>query len=222
MASASRRDLHDVGVDMMTSDHADRRSPYDVQGEPSSSPGSLYFAAQRSVASASEGSPAVKNRASVIAGDFIKVDTEASDADMQAKLSAASKLQGAALRVLTNPFVGNLMAGVVVVDAMCTWIDIDSRAAGKPPATFVEVFADTALVLYSLEMLLRLTGKGLSSMVSDWISILDVVVVVCGFAEIMLKALTPTDFVATKLSVMRALRLARIVRLLQFFRRTLS
>mmetsp|Transcript_3285 Transcript_3285/g.7700 ORF Transcript_3285/g.7700 Transcript_3285/m.7700 type:complete len:671 (+) Transcript_3285:35-2047(+) len=218
MMSASGHDLmRDVDVDKMAKDREDSKSPYNVQ---SSSPGSPHCTAQRSMASMASDSEK-KYRASVIAGDFIKVDTGVSEADVKAEASATSKMQGAATCVLTNHCVGNLMACVVVVDAMCTWIDIDARAAGVSAPTFVEVFADTALGLYSLEILMRFVGKGLRGMVSDWISVLDIVVVVCGYAEIMMNALASAEIVA-KLSVMRALRLARIVRLLQFFRRIRS
>ncbi|CAE7327902.1 Cacna1c, partial [Symbiodinium necroappetens] len=200
-------------------DFAKPRSPYNLQGDPIASPpgspGTLYCTAS-GVSEAN--SDKNKYRPSVIAGDFIKVDTGASDADVQAQRSATSRLQGAATRVLANHCIGNLMACVVVVDALCTWIDIDARAAGISAPTFVEVFADTALALYSLEFLLRFVGKGLRGMVSDWLAVLDIVVVMCGYAEILLKAMAPADLVA-RLSVMRALRLARIVRLLQFFRR---
>ncbi|CAE7809304.1 TPC1 [Symbiodinium sp. CCMP2592] len=217
MMSGSGHDLmRDVDVNKMATDREDSKSPYNVQ---SSSPGSPYCTAQRSMAS--EGNSEKKNRASVIAGDFIKVDTGVSEVDVKAEASATSKMQGAATCVLTNHCIGNLMACVVVVDAMCTWIDIDARAAGISTPTFAEVFADTALGLYSLEILLRFVGKGLRGMVSDWISVLDIVVVVCGYAEMMMNAMAPAEIVA-KLSVMRALRLARIVRLLQFFRRIRS
>ncbi|CAE7436960.1 TIF3A1, partial [Symbiodinium sp. CCMP2456] len=219
MMSASGHDLRDVDEHKMPTDRENERSPYHLQGDPMRSPGSFYCTAQRS--GVSEKNSDKKNRTSVIAGDFIKVDTLASEPDVQAQASATSKLRGAATWVLSNHCIGNLMACVVVVDAMCTWIDIDARAAGISTPTFVEVFTDTALALYSLEILLRFVGKGLRGMVSDWLGVLDIVVVVCGYAEILLKALAPADLVA-RLSVMRALRLARIVRLLQFFRRIRS
>ena len=223
MMSASGHDSRDVDEDKMPTDRENQRSPYNLQGDPIASspgspgsPGTLYCTAS-GVSEAN--SDKNKFRPSVIAGGFHQ-SRHWGHRMLMCRLKGLL-LQGCKeLRqgVLANHCIGNLMACVVVVDALCTWIDIDARAAGISAPTFVEVFADTALALYSLEFLLRFVGKGLRGMVSDWLAVLDIVVVMCGYAEILLKAMAPADLVA-RLSVMRALRLARIVRLLQFFRR---
>ena len=55
-------------------------------------------------------------------------------------------------------------------------------------------------------------------MLVDWMALLDVTIVLCGYLEVVLNAVAPAD-VTNSLSVMRALRLARIFRLLRLFKR---
>ena len=109
------------------------------------------------------------------------------------------------------------MAFVVLVDAVCTWVDIDARAAATTPEPFFVFFSDFSLGLYTVEVFLLLISKGACGVLHDWMALLDITIVGCGYLEILMNAFA-SDLVAN-LSVMRALRLARIFRLLRLFRR---
>ena len=113
------------------------------------------------------------------------------------------------------------MAFVVLVDAACTWVDIDARAVQKETPPFFAFFSDCSLALYTVEVVLLFIAKGIVDVVKDWMALLDVTIVVCGYVEVLMNSLAPADVVA-RLSVMRALRLARIFRLLRLFRRIRS
>ncbi|CAE7236582.1 Cacna1c, partial [Symbiodinium microadriaticum] len=147
------------------------------------------------------------------------VDSSAEEAPTENKRAIITKVQSFSMWFVTNYYVGNIMAGVVLVDAVCTWVDIDARAAGLSyPPEFFMVFSDISLALYSTEVLLLLIGKGLCGVLVDWMALLDVTIVLCGYLEVVLNAVAPAD-VTNSLSVMRALRLARIFRLLRLFKR---
>ena len=133
-------------------------------------------------------------------------------------MTATARVQAWAQWFVGNYYVGNLMACVVLVDAVCTWVDIDARAAKIDTPPFFVFFSDSSLALYTVEVVLLLVGKGLFGVLKDWMALMDVTIVLCGYVEMLMNLLAPADVAAT-LSVMRALRLARIFRLLRLFRR---
>ncbi|CAE7315625.1 CACNA1B [Symbiodinium pilosum] len=133
-------------------------------------------------------------------------------------MTATARVQAWAQWFVGNYYVGNLMACVVLVDAVCTWVDIDARAAKIDTPPFFVFFSDSSLALYTVEVVLLLVGKGLFGVLKDWMALMDVTIVLCGYVEMLMNVLAPADVAAT-LSVMRALRLARIFRLLRLFRR---
>ena len=146
-------------------------------------------------------------------------NSSAEEVPTETKRTTFAKVQSFSLWLVTNYYVGNVMACVVLVDAVCTWVDIDARAAGlSSPPEFFLVFSDISLALYTSEVLLLLLGKGLVGVLLDWMALLDVTIVLCGYLEVLLNAVAPAD-VTSSLSVMRALRLARIFRLLRIFKR---
>mmetsp|Transcript_32604 Transcript_32604/g.76120 ORF Transcript_32604/g.76120 Transcript_32604/m.76120 type:complete len:641 (-) Transcript_32604:213-2135(-) len=155
-------------------------------------------------------------RTSVVGGEFIK------GSELSSQKSLTFTLRARAQRFLAwladSPGLANFMACVIVVDAICTWVDIDARAADAPPAVGALLFLDFSLALYTAELGIVFCGKGVSKMLTDWIVLLDIIVIVCGYFEIVLNALGPTDWIA-RLHILRALRLARICRLLRLFRR---
>ena len=88
------------------------------------------------------------------------VDSSAEEAPTENKRAIITKVQSFSMWFVTNYYVGNIMAGVVLVDAVCTWVDIDARAAGLSyPPRFFMVFSDISLALYSTEVLLLLIEK---------------------------------------------------------------
>jgi len=197
--------------------------PEEVRGAASKNNSMRSIAKQSSEASCADPSEkSRRQRASVIAGDFIKAEDNNSSAEevpTETKRTTFAKVQSFSLWLVTNYYVGNVMACVVLVDAVCTWVDIDARAAGlSSPPEFFLVFSDISLALYTSEVLLLLLGKGLVGVLLDWMALLDVTIVLCGYLEVLLNAVAPAD-VTSSLSVMRALRLARIFRLLRIFKR---
>ena len=108
--------------------------------------------------------------------------------------------------------------GSIRLDAYCTCADIDARAAGlSPPAEFV-ILSDICLGLYTLELLLLAFLQGLSFFREDWLILLDLFIVACGYVEIILDAVGPGHLVGN-LGVLRALRFVRIIRLMRLLRR---
>ncbi|CAE7645481.1 Cacna1c [Symbiodinium sp. CCMP2592] len=217
MADGLRR--HDLGFGS--------EDPEEVRGAASKNNSMKSIAKQSSEASCADpgADPSERSRrqrASVIAGDFIKGEDNNSSAEevpTENKRTIIAKVQTFSLWFVTNYYVGNIMACVVLVDAVCTWVDIDARAAGlSHPPQFFMLFSDISLALYSTEVLLLLVGKGFIGVLLDWMALLDVTIVLCGYLEVLLNAVAPAD-VTSSLSVMRALRLARIFRLLRIFKR---
>ncbi|CAE7191248.1 CACNA1C [Symbiodinium necroappetens] len=119
--------------------------------------------------------------------------------------------------VMTNSYISNLMAAVVLLDAYCTCADIDARAAGEDPALELAILSDVCLGLYTLELVVLTCLQG-CSVFKDWLALLDLTIVLCGYLELLLNFLAPGDIVGN-LGILRALRLVRIVRLMRLLRR---
>mmetsp|Transcript_49147 Transcript_49147/g.101357 ORF Transcript_49147/g.101357 Transcript_49147/m.101357 type:complete len:604 (+) Transcript_49147:1-1812(+) len=106
---------------------------------------------------------------------------------------------------------------VVLVDAYCTCRDIDSRATGVETEDVFTLLSDFCLVLYSVELCGLLFVRGWE-ILKDWMIVVDILVVICGYVESILVQVTPSELVQ-KMSLLRALRLARIFRLMRLLRK---
>ncbi|CAK8985909.1 unnamed protein product [Durusdinium trenchii] len=124
-------------------------------------------------------------------------------------------------------YTANFLALVVVFDSYLTAIDIDNRALHIPTSPVVLTFSDLCLCLYTCELPILFFAKG-KRLLKDWMVILDIVIIMCGYAEVVIHIVdnssggTDGDDLLDKFSVLRMLRLARIVRLMQLLRRTRS
>ena len=118
---------------------------------------------------------------------------------------------------MNSIYVANFMALVVLVDAICTCADIDATAADEITPPIFQTISDTCLVCYTCEALALcyLYGRPLFK---DWMMILDVVIVVCGWGEKLL-SLFDWSNIGFRISVLRALRLVRIFRLMRLLKR---
>lgn len=128
------------------------------------------------------------------------------------------KLKDKVRKIVTGRIVSNFMAGVVLFDAFCTCSDVDARAAGLETPRWMLIVSDFCLALYTLELALLLYVQG-RQLLRDWMVILDIVIIFCGYAELLLNLFAPGDLIAS-FSMLRVLRLARIIRLMRLLRRT--
>eukprot|EP00438_Fugacium_kawagutii_P012978 Skav230929 [mRNA] locus=scaffold2774:36838:41556:- [translate_table: standard] len=106
---------------------------------------------------------------------------------------------------LQSHYLVNSMAGIVLLDAFCTCADIDARAADKVPSPVVTSITDVCLGIYTLEALMQLGLFG-PRVLRDWMTLMDMSIVLCGWAEAVIDLLGAGDSLV-KLSIVRALRL---------------
>ena len=118
---------------------------------------------------------------------------------------------------MQSPYLANAMALIVLVDALCTCADIDAKAARKEPSDFVVITGDMCLAVYTLEALLLLCLFGIR-VLRDWMTLMDISIVACGWAEAALEIFGVGDSLF-RLGIVRALRLVRIFRLIRLVRR---
>ncbi|CAJ1394026.1 unnamed protein product [Effrenium voratum] len=118
--------------------------------------------------------------------------------------------------IMRSYYLANIMALVVLVDAFCTCNDIDARAAGVTAPPAYNAISNVCLVLYTLEVvgLLWITSR---NPLLDWIMLLDIGIVVCGWVEIIMDAIE-AGF-SFNIGVVRALRLVRIFRLIRLLKK---
>ena len=135
-----------------------------------------------------------------------------------------SSLQGKTCReslrhILTSHYVANVMAIFVLVDTVCTCSAIDARAdGGRDPSYAVLFMSDACLVLYTLELILLLVVSG-AQILTDWMMLMDALIVACGWAEIILLQVIPQDVLGFRIKVLRVLRLVRIFRPIRLLKR---
>ena len=112
------------------------------------------------------------------------------------------------------------MAVVVLFDAYCTCVAIDHRAAQLSTPDFYKVSSDACLVLYTVELILMLYNSGGFASVKDWMTMMDAVIVICGWLEFIFDALNISEFeIGFRIKVTRVLRLVRIFRLIRLLKR---
>ena len=109
------------------------------------------------------------------------------------------------------------MAAVVLFDAYCTCVDIDATAAEVDPPPLLTVLSDCCLMAYTLEVSALLFVFGLKPLLGDWMMVVDILIVGCGWAEIIIASLASGTF-AFRTAVLRALRLVRIFRLIRLLK----
>lgn len=105
----------------------------------------------------------------------------------------------------------------VLIDAYCTCLDIDSRAAARETPTTFLVISNLCLGIYTFEFLLLFAVDG-RKILTDWTVVLDLLVIFCGFAELLVSAMVQGDPL-NGINVVRVLRLGRILRLTRFLRK---
>eukprot|EP00435_Cladocopium_sp_Y103_P037853 s1083_g10.t1 len=156
-----------------------------------------------------------RQEASMTTGNFIQNDGKGQDSK-SLRRSSSKWLH----KVMKSYYVANFMALVVLMDAYCTCAGIDARAANHEPDVTLLVISDVCLVLYTLELTLIFYVFDKWSVVKDWMMILDVIIVGCGWLEIVMNAANVTEFgFRGSIKVTRVLRLVRIFRLIRLLRR---
>ncbi|CAL1125903.1 unnamed protein product [Cladocopium goreaui] len=150
-------------------------------------------------------------------GNFIQHDGKsAGGQDSKSRRSSSKWLH----KVMKSYYVANFMALVVLLDAYCTCAGIDARAAKHEPDVALLVISDVCLVLYTLELTVIFYVFDKWSVLKDWMMILDVIIVACGWLEIVMNAANVMEFgFLGSIKVTRVLRLVRIFRLIRLLRR---
>ncbi|CAJ1413432.1 unnamed protein product, partial [Effrenium voratum] len=167
--------------------------------------------------------PGSRRRASIspAAGNYIKASTMPAQEEDQEHHSRIWKF----LTCLTSEHVLSNITGVVVmIDAFLTCYDIDQRAAGETPSTIVGLLSDACLMVYTLELILLCIANGvrvLCERSKDVLFMVDLVVLVCGYVELLLEAFGLADFFV-QIGMLRMLRVARIMRLTRLLRKSSS
>jgi len=120
-------------------------------------------------------------------------------------------------QLLSSPYVANFMVLVVMIDSAATCADIDARAVGKSVQQWIAVVSEICLVLYTVELVLLLSLKGIAVLKKDMLMVVDLVIIACGYAELILGQFFPSDMLDLRL--LRTLRFLRIIRLLRLLRK---
>ncbi|CAE7948807.1 AFG1L, partial [Symbiodinium sp. KB8] len=136
-------------------------------------------------------------------------------------LPLLGKIRARVAFLVKRDYISNMMAGVVLIDALLTAADIDARAAERASPPIVGTLSELCLYCYTAELLLVLTVKGLWAL-KDWMVVLDIVIVLCGYVELVMLRLAYGGDLADSLGTLRVLRLARIVRLMNLLRKSRS
>ncbi|CAE7947479.1 dis3l2 [Symbiodinium sp. KB8] len=172
-----------------------------------STPKQIESPVQRSV----DGNPGRKSMVNVNS-EFVK--------GKPTKHSATHGCRGKLAKLLQSSQLMNIMAMVILVDALVTVVDVDARAAGNEPPRAMMALSDICLCMYTAELLAMIFVGGLRIFLS-WMPLLDLLIVLCGYAEmVMASFLTPEEVGA--MSLLRALRLVRISRLMRLLRKSRS
>jgi len=154
-----------------------------------------------------------------IHGDFIRAKTVQDSGEFKSNVGFYDKSRRCAKRFTTNTWVNQFMALVVLFDAYCNCSDIDARADGQVVPQFISMGSGFCLMLYSIELVLVFLAQGWNAM-KDWVFVLDLGVIVCGFTEITMDFFMPEGELADRIGILRLLRLGRVIRLLQLLRKT--
>jgi len=152
-----------------------------------------------------------------LTGEFIGRDesTNTSEGGTPKESSMRAILES----IIKSHYFANFMAVLVLVDTVCTCNAIDARAAGGSASLPVLLVSDFCLVIYTLEALTWVSLAGLP-ILKDWMMIMDLGIVSCGWAEIILAQFTAAaDVLGFRIKVLRVLRLVRILRPIRLLKR---
>jgi len=108
------------------------------------------------------------------------------------------------------------MGMVVLVDVLCTIIDIDARAAEQEASPVVEILGHLCLATYTLEFIACVFVKG-KGILKDRDGVIDIVIMTASYAELTFML---AQVNIEEVSILRMLRVARVMRLLRFIRRS--
>lgn len=160
------------------------------------------------------------------AANFIKADCEQAvqNSSGEQKNGMGGKIWRVAESLINDNYLTNLTAVVVLFDAWLTCYDIDSKAIGDETPFIIQLAADLCLLVYTLELCLFFTVKGIrimKIMYRDMLFMIDLTVLICGYVEALLQAFGMSDFFG-RIGMLRLLRVARILRLTRILRKSQS
>lgn len=158
------------------------------------------------------------------AANFIKADCEQAvqNSSGEQKNGMGGKIWRVAESLINDNYLTNLTAVVVLFDAWLTCYDIDSKAIGDETPFIIQLAADLCLLVYTLELCLFFTVKGIrimKIMYRDMLFMIDLTVLICGYVEALLQAFGMSDFFG-RIGMLRLLRVARILRLTRILRKS--
>jgi len=165
------------------------------------------------LASLADSSSSRKKKKVEVNSDFVGRVSEESEKDASIK----GRLLRRATKCLRSKYFANFVVLIVLIDAYCTCLDIDSRAAARETPTTFLVISNLCLGIYTFEFLLLFAVDG-RKILTDWTVVLDLLVIFCGFAELLVSAMVQGDPL-NGINVVRVLRLGRILRLTRFLRK---
>lgn len=156
--------------------------------------------------------------------DFIRADK--SSRESVPSSTFYGWLRHRARRFIHSPWSTNLMALIVLFDAYCNIYAIDARAAGNKTSDlsdFVWLGSFFCLLWYTVEMMVNVFAQG-QMVLKDVMFLMDIGVVTCGYVEVTLDFVTPSNSSGGihLLAAIRLLRLWRVVRILRIFGRQRS
>lgn len=167
-----------------------------------------------------------RRSSSPAAANFIKADCEEAVRSYgnEQRTGKRTMLWNLAESLINDNYLANVTAVVVLFDAWLTCYDIDSKAIGDETPSIVQTASDLCLLVYTLELCLFFTVKGIrimKIMYKDMLFMIDLTVLVCGYAEALLQAFGMSDFFG-RIGMLRLLRVARILRLTRILRKSQS
>lgn len=168
-------------------------------------------------------SSALRRRGSVLAADtFTGGKPKNSTASLvKNEHKYCGKVRRAINYLVLHHYTANFMGIVVLFDSFFTAFDIDARAVNESTPQIILTASEVCLVMYTLDFCLILLVYGISVM-KDWMVILDTVIILCGYVELLFTRLEVAADVANGMGILRVLRMARIIRLMQLLRKTRS
>ena len=168
------------------------------------------------------GSASLRRRGSVIAADSFSGGYKKSAARVEVNSDTMlGKVKRAVVYLVLHHYVANFMGVVVIFDSWFTGFDIDARAANQDTPELILLFSEICLIFYTTDIALMLWVHGFK-LLKDWMVILDVVIILCGYTETIFHRFQIASDIADSMGILRVLRMARIIRLMKLLRKTRS
>ncbi|CAE7276432.1 unnamed protein product [Symbiodinium sp. CCMP2592] len=175
------------------------------------------------IPSEADGDHLAARKLAISAGYFQRAGSDSADVSIVERgrsTLSAHRAFGCAKKLVRSRYFAHFMVVVVLLDAVLTASDIDSRAAGVDTPPAVLAGSSVCLALYTVELLLQLAVRG-PRIFKDWLTRLDVFIIASGYADVFLGMMLHAD-VLDSIGIVRVLRLSRIVRLMQLMRKNRS